>query len=361
MHKIPFLTVCLVGLCACSGEPEVEAPGPRTVEVIRVVASSSSFVSYPAVLRASERSELGFEAGGTIVSLSVDRGDSFANGAVLGVVDTQQARLEIQGREAERRAAETDLRDAELDYDRKNALSGTGAIAQSQIDVALARRDAAQARLDTVNAALGQARKRLADTRLIAPFTGQVVERLVEPSTTVAPGQAVLSVIGRDAGLEAMVNLPQSLLDQFDTTETHIIRVDGQDRQATLDEMGSSANAAGLYPVTLSLKDNTEGLRSGQRAELQLTRNAEGQVLRIPLTAYRPVSGNQGEVMIVDPEGGSLVARRVSLGDVSSQGVEVLSGLAPGDVIVAKGVSLLRVGETVRTSGIDGVTARFNQ
>lgn len=257
--------------------------------------------------------------------------------------------------------AKAELADAQLNYDRVYSLSGTGAVSEAAVDAARARLDTAKSRVVSIEASIGQAQKRLSETVLKAPFDGQIVARLIEPSQTATPGQAVYRVIGENEGLEAVVNLPVVALDLFvEGRETKVlVRPSGEERTAVVTEVGNAAGRSGLYPITLALADSS-GLRPGLRVEVpgQDAVSAE-RGLEIPLTAYRTGQGAAGEVFVVEPDTGRVSARVVELGAISDEGIEVVSGLQAGELIVARGLASLRDGETVAPLGV-GVK-RFNE
>ncbi len=362
--KFPAFAIAasLLALAGCSAPPDAAEPVPRSVEVFQVnAAAPSSEPVYAGTLRAKQRSDLSFLQTGQIREMTKDLGERFKRGEVLARLDSTELGLAVEERLANLADAQAELADAKLDRDRLIALEGSGAVSRSAVDSAIARFDSAAARTSAIEASLGQARKRLAESVLIAPFDGQVVERLMQPAQAVAAGQTVYRVIGQDGGLEAVVNLPVMALDQFAIgSQTQLlVRPTDVVRRATVIEVGNAAGRSGLYPITLSLQDPS-GLRPGLRVEVPgRGGRARGEHPIIPLTAYRPASGTSALVFVVEPDTGRIATRDVELGTVTDEGVEVVAGLARGDLIVARGLSTLRSGETVMPLGI-GVR-RFNE
>lgn len=352
----------LLILTGCS-EPEPRAaPAPLAVETFELRAGSDrSAPVYSGTLRAKQRSDLSFLRTGQVIELTRELGETFTRGETLARLDSTELNLAVEELSANLLGAEAELADAKRNYDRLAAIEGTGAVAQSAIDSAGARLDTATARVTSAKASIGQARKRLAETILKAPFDGQIVERLVEPSQTASAGQPVYRVIGDDGGLEAVVNLPVSALELF--VEGHeaeiLVRPSGAVRIAIVTEVGNAAGLSGLYPVTLALADSS-GLRPGLRVEVPgQSDGRDGQMPSIPLTSYLAAPGGRGQVFLIDPETGQVSARTVQLGAITDQGIEVTSGLDMGDLIVARGLPSLRDGDIVTPLGV-GVR-QFNQ
>lgn len=316
---------------------------------------------YSGILRADQRSDLSFLRTGQVVLLTRELGETFLKGEILARLDSTELSFAVEELSANLIGAEADLVDAQLDHDRLLNLVRMGAVSQSEVDSAIARLNVARARITSIEASIAQAEKRLEETALAAPFDGQVVARLIEPSQTAVAGQTVYRVIGNDGGLEAVVNVPVSALVQFSVGyETDLlIRPSEQVRRATVTEVGNAAGLSGLFPVTLTITDS-EGLRPGLRVEVpgQGWTGADAMPL-IPLTAYLPLEEAIGQVFLIDPDTGHVSVREVQLGSISDRGIEVVSGLDFGAVIVARGLPSLRDGERVIPLG-RGIQ-RFNQ
>lgn len=358
----PALAVSLM-LAACSDSGGPEVPGPRTVITGTVSEVSASGSRFAGELRASDRSELAFEIGGAIVSIPVDLGDPFARGDVLGRIDDRQPRLDLAARRADLSDAEATLADATLDYERRAGLAGTGAVSQSAIDQARARLDSAQARVEARRAEVSRAEERLADTQLIAPYDGEVVARLAEPSEVVAAGKAVLRVIGDQSAIEAVVNVSGRIRETLAEEQRATVRIRPRDIAVVgqIVEIGAEANAAGLFPITIATPNPNQALRPGESVEVRFIHDASAPRLLIPLAAYVPSESNAGTVFVIDDSGDQTVvaSRRVTLGALRDDGIEIIDGLEAGTRVVLKGADLLTDGEAVQTTG-EGL-ARYNQ
>jgi len=351
LKKYYFVLVAILLLVpGCSQPtPPSELP-PRAVETFEIRWNvNRSATVYSGTLRAEQRSDLSFLRSGQVVEMTKELGESFSRGDKLARIDSTELSLAVEALSANLLGLQAELADLQRNYDRNSTLHDSGAVSQSEIDTASARLVSAKARVTSIEASIGQARKRLAETVLVAPYDGQVVARLVEPSQTAAAGQPVYRVIGDDGGLEAVVNLPVTALELF--VEGHqtdlVVRPSGVTRRATITEVGNAAGISGLYPVTLALAD-TGGLRPGQRVEVPGRSDEAGTKTRaIPLTAYVAMPKGRSQVFIVDPTSGRVSTRNVELGAITDAGIEVLSGLDTGDIIVARGLPSLRDGEEI--------------
>lgn len=189
---------------------------------------------------------LGFRVSGRVREVLKEEGDTVAAGETMARLDDEPFRNALDQAEAQvgqfsarleelrngnrpeeieqarkiLAAAEADLENSRLVFERQRRLVGEGAVARQDFDTAStayrasrARRDEARARLDLLEAgtraeqlaqaeagleaaraALSQARTTLADTVLSAPEPGIVLTRSVEPGSMVQAGTTALTV-----------------------------------------------------------------------------------------------------------------------------------------------------------------------
>ena len=367
MLNYPLALIALISalaLSGCGGEPD-KLPEPRLVETVTIgVNETAPQRRFPAELRGVQRASLGFEIPGLVRSVNVALGERFRQGQVLAQLDRAQQSLGVEAAQAAIREADAALREAQLDYDRKAALDGTGAVAGSVIDAARARLETAQARKASLQAEAGRANDTLGDTTLRAPYSGEVSRRLVEPSQVVMAGQPVIEIVGLRAGLEAVIQIPSQFRSGFSVGQLAEFRATGSDAiyPATVTEIASGASANGLYEVSLATPAAARnGLNAGEQGEVFIsTQNSGGEVPlpTIPLGSWYGGEGETAYVMLIDPETSAVSQRQVRIGGVSDAGATVTAGLPSGSRIVARGAGQLKDGETVRVIG-DG-PSRFN-
>jgi HlyD family secretion protein len=173
-------------------------------------------------LEARRRHQLSSVVAARLVSLSVETGDRVQAGQQVGQLDPvdlpqrlRAAQAAEQASELEAQAAEARWQEAQanLAYVRSNAarferLAGQGAVSDDALlerRQALAQAQASAASGAALAAAARQGQRQAAATlaalatqqqtlRLVAPVSGIVSRRLVDPGTTVVPGQPVLEI-----------------------------------------------------------------------------------------------------------------------------------------------------------------------
>lgn len=369
-----ILAVSMPLLAACGSEVELAAaPPPRPIDWTQVkVADQAVPRILPGVVRPVQRAPLGFEVGGRIETLSVEVGDRFEPGDELGRLDTRTWRLTRNERASEVVQAEATTREAEQDFARQEKLHGKGWASEAILDTARAALDTARGRLETARARLAIAEENLRDTVLYAPYAGLVARRLAEPAQQVTAAQTVFEIQGDGAGFEVDVAVPETLIDHLRPGAVHPVTFPARrdaPAQARVTEIGTHADSAGTFPVTLLLLTPGTGLRAGMTAEVTFTvtglhsgsegHGEGGAPVAIPVTAFLSGDGEDSVAFVFklldeskDDGPGTLERRTITLGPVTSKQAIVLSGLAPGEIIATRGLPFLRAGQFVTRLGV---------
>ncbi|WP_425257203.1 efflux RND transporter periplasmic adaptor subunit [Rubrivivax sp. RP6-9] len=190
----------------------------------------------------------------------------------------------------------------------------------------------AQAQLATARAATQVAAARLSQAVLRAPAAGQVLLRAVEPGQIVQPGKLLLTLA---------LTAPPELLAQVDERELEQLRA-GQVASVVADAYPGRRFAArvlriaplvdaqrGAVEVTLAPQPPVpEFLREDMTLSVEVETARRDRALVLPLSALR-----SGDTVLVLQDGRA-VARPLRLGLRTLQAVEVLDGLAAGDVVL---------------------------
>lgn len=178
---------------------------PVQREVVEVVVASGR-------LRAVRQSQVGAEAAGVVERLEVREGDRVKRGQLLGALRPGEvpARLaqSLASQEAAARtlqAEEAALRRAAQDFSRSQELAARQLIstaelerATSEVEVQRARADVARARVREAAAETGRVRPEFGRREVRAPFDGVIVQRLVEPGTSVGSSTVWFAVAEMD-------------------------------------------------------------------------------------------------------------------------------------------------------------------
>ena len=86
---------------------------------------------------------------------------------------------------------------------------------------------------------------------------------------------------------------------------------------------------------------------------LRFSENGRGGYVVVPPVAVAGDPSGGNHVWVVDEQAGVVRRRAVTPGELVSDGIEILSGLEPGELLVVRGVHSLEDGQAVRVLAAD--------
>lgn len=295
-------------------------------------------------VESADRGVLAARIDGRVGRLAVKVGDQVKAGQLLLTIDqnTVNARLaEAQGSK-EAAAARLDL--AEKTYKRYEPLAQAEAVTPQEMDRIAAEREQARQNYQSAAASTAQASTGASYNRVIAPYAGQIAERLVETGSTVMPGTPLL-VIERSGVPQARISVPESLVGQIPLGEKLQLEIPALQRTISgevAEIQPSSDPATRSFAIKLKLSPDT-GLTPGLFLRAHRS-TATSSALLIPRTALVQ-RGQLTGVYVVEAK--ILHFRLIKVGPQLGEKVEVLSGLTAGETIVTSDVQRAQSGARV--------------
>lgn len=355
-------------------------------DVARIVSASGK-------LRALNTINVGSEISGQVTDVYVDFNSPVTAGQVLARIDptriqarVTQARAQVELARATLAQAEASIIRAETDFavqsrefERQRQLADKGFVSKAGIDQAQNALASARASLSTAKAQAQSGRAQIAQstaelssaqldlnrTRITAPTSGVVINKLVEPGTTVAASfqtpnlfeiaadtsrmQVEASVDEADIGQVRVDQLVRFTVDSY-PDDTFVAKV-GQIRKSA-----TEAQNVVSYLVILDV-DNKDGkLLTGMTANVEIVTGTKANVLRVPTPAirFRPRKDDRPEedaVNLADRKPGQKRAtaiwvasddpyeparRVVTLGLVGEDFVEVVKGVKEKEMVLIR-------------------------
>lgn len=180
-----------------------------------------------------------------------------------------------------------------------------------------------------------------------SPISGFVAECLVRPGDYVEIGTP-LAIVSTNRKLQLRADVPQKhshILSQI--SGANIVLPYRSDEPLSLAHLNSrivsygKGSSGSLYiPVTLEF-DNPGGLSSGTAVEVYLLTSSSNATLTIPGSALTEEEGIYFVYVEEQPE--HFRKQQVEPGQNDGINVEILSGLKPGERLVTKGATLLKL------------------
>ncbi|HEY5794795.1 MAG TPA: efflux RND transporter periplasmic adaptor subunit [Bosea sp. (in: a-proteobacteria)] len=344
-----------------SAPAQAAAPAARAagvpVEVAKIErATVNEEVEALGTLAADESVVIAPEIAGRVTALGFKEGERVEKGQLLVKLDTAIL-------DAELKQLQADLGLARDTYERNRSLSQRGVGTQVALDEATAKLAAAEARVQ-----LSQAK--LAQSAMMAPFSGVVGLRAVSVGDYVSVGKTLITLTNIDP-IKVDFRVPEIFLAQVKLGQTISLKVDavpGRDFQGRIFAVDPVVDVNGrAIKLRATVPNGDLVLKPGLFARITIVVDRRENALLVPESAVVP-DGVGKIVYIVD--NGKAKRVPVELGKRLPGKVEIIKGLTPQMIVVSSGQMRLRDGSTVsiknaqpplQTSALPGSTPSAQQ
>lgn len=367
MHRLRLIRNLLAALASCmaccwigcSG-PEQPVPASRqapiVVDVARVQAwPGEAWRRFPGVVLPKRRAVLSTRLSGTLETVLVESGDRVARGAVLGAVQSRDARAAVVAAREALAAARLAYEHAVRMTDRLSRLYAEGLIPRKRLEEAHVRQRERQAGLQGAMAEVEVRRVDANSARITAPFAGTVGEVLADQGTFIGPGAPVFVLEDRSS-LRVDVPVPATFGTPPESRDGPFVRSPllEQDIPARFVALVPALDGSGAgQTLRLALDQPAPGLRPGQAVTVLMPHDRFDDPRPAALPAQALIrQGQLNAVMAVEEDNGVHQAhlRHIQVRD-SRRAVDgllpVVKGLKPGDLVVLHPSGTLRDGRRI--------------
>lgn len=383
-----FVILVLWGLLSSGGRDyEYVSEEASKGEVARVVSASGT-------LRALNTINVGAEVSGQITAVYVDFNSPVAAGQLLAEIDATRPRARVTQARAQVDLARASLAQAQAsiirsttdvevqtrEFARREELAEKGFVSTAGLDqaenalvAAKANLSSAQAQAQSARAQIAQsmaelesARLDLSRTSIIAPTSGVVIDKLVEPGTTVAANfqtPNLFTIAADTSRMQVEASVDEADIGQVREGQKVRFTVDSYPEaefEALVQQIRQSAsqNANAVSYLVILDVDNSDGrLLTGMTANVEIITGSKSDVLRVPVasTRFLPREEDRGEQPQEQGESGEdkqayvwvpgedpYLPRRVPVktGLQGEDFVEITDGLEEGQSVLVRSKSL---------------------
>jgi HlyD family secretion protein len=373
-------------------------PTPRTYEYVSAPVDQGEVISRVTAsgkLRALNTIKVGAEVSGQITRVFVDFNSPVKAGQVLAEIDptrvnarVQQARAQVASAqaalalaEASGARAQSEISIQEREFSRRVQLAERGFLSKSALDNASSVLSAARANIRTTaaqaasaraqiaqaNAELSSAQLDLSRTTIVAPASGVIINKLVEPGTTVAASfqtPNLFEIAADTTRMQVEASVDEADIGQVREGQPVRFTVDsypGETFSATVRQIRKAATETQnvvSYLVILDVANPDGKLLPGMTANVEIITGQEAKTTRVPTTAlrFRPrksdlptdkaPSATTQTVFVVGSDPYKPARRVVTLGLMGEDYVEIIKGLAPGEKVIVRSKSTVKKPES---------------
>ncbi len=352
------LSLMLMTTTGCK-EEEKKAAAIRPVRVVTVNNTTEKDTrTFPGKVKATRDANLAFRVSGQVVRLDVKEGDVVDKGQLIAQLDQRDFQAALADLQARLAGARSVLKEARLNIDRNRKLLAEKIIAQSAFDTAQSTYETSRSQVLSLEQSLRRAKLNLQYTRLEAPFSGIIAQKMISNHEYIQAKEEIVSLVDTSS-LDVVIDVPESIWirsvkNQSDTEEHIHVRFESiPDRmfKARIKEFQTTANPeTQTYEVTLTM-ENEDGLgvHPGMTAEVVSDMPEEGMSDTVSIPFSSVVGEIEGKKFVWVLNGDNAVHKReVEVGRIMKDMFHGATGVQPGDVIVVAGVNYLQEGQKVR-------------
>ncbi len=348
-----LLLLSLPLINACNQESaKVEAPLRPVKTMVVNVSNLGRQWTFAGTAEDALQTDLSFRVNGKIIFFPGDQiGRKFAKGDVIARLDPADYELALRQARANLEQIRANYVRAKADMQRNQELFRRSVISRGEFDQVEAAYKSFEAQLSASSKKLDISRKQLKYTTLHAPFDGWIGHVKARIHQNVSASQAVVSFnAGRQ--MKMYISVPDMLISQVhegDEVEVHFDALPGKTMKGNVMEVSVDSASGSTYPVKVYL-DNTEQLvRSGMSGNVSFLGQAKAQTSYfVPAVAVVGESDGSHSLWLVDRATSTVKKQAVTIGKLGQQGLEILTGVKDGDMVVIRGVHHLRDGLKVR-------------
>jgi membrane fusion protein, multidrug efflux system len=350
------LASAAVIISVCGAKPAETTIRPSPVKTTVALATNAAQIwEYAGEIKPRYETTLSFRVAGKVSDRLVNLGDAVTSTSVVARLDAADLKLAAMQAIAEVDRAKSQAKLADADLVRYRDLFSRDLIARAELENREASATAAKATLDALQAAAGRAGNAARYGSLMAGSAGIVTAVMVEAGQVVTAGQPVVQ-IAQTQQIEAAFAVPETQIRNFETGQAVVVRVLDSEapRTGRIREIaGMTDPVSRTYSVRVQFTDasKVEAFRLGMSARVTVQKNppaTAGNASELP--SFVPLSAIVGEgttnfVLVVTE--GKAIKRPVKMHQVAQGNLVSVSGVTPGETVVAAGAPYVTPGSAV--------------
>lgn len=289
---------------------------------------------------------LAAEVSGRITMVAADTGDSVKRGQLLAETDTSTLLLQRQAAQAGIDRLVVHIANGERRVERYEKLSSKNLSSQTQLDDAREQLEAYRADYKAAEAQLAIVNDSLAKSRVVAPVSGVIQQRLIATGDFVNRGQPLFEIT-RPNLLQARLPYPESVALRVRTGQAAKIYsplTPGEYVEGEITELQPSIGLGSRAVMAIVDLEDPGKLRPLATLSGKVLVETRQNAVMVPIMSI--VRRPAGDLVYVI-EDNKAVARLVITGHHEGALVEIQSGLNGGETLATDGAAFLTDGASV--------------
>lgn len=334
-----LLALALAGPAAAQGQ----RPPANVVTAAATAEYMAPSLEVPGTVISRNDSRISSEIAGR-VEFVAEVGTILEAGEPIAQLDRRMLELQLEENEASIRSLEASLRYQRGDVSRLRELAERNNTPASRVEEAVSNLEMTQQQLVQARVARDRTQYNLDRTSITAPFSGRVVERLVEPGEYASVGTVVARLVDTDH-IEVTAQAPVGVARYLDGVETLMVSIGGNPAVAapirTIIPVGDQVTRT--FEIRVAL-DNTAAV-IGSPVRVAVPNDVPRNVTAVPRDAL--VLRADGTYVFRVTEENTAERLQVQPGAARGGLVEVTGPIQVGDAVIVRGAENLSPGQPV--------------
>lgn len=294
-------------------------------EVVKTV-QDNSVLKYSGTVEPEQTIPLSFQNSGTVLSVLVQEGDFVKKGQVLATIDKSDNQHMYDVSLAKYQQA----KDA---YDRMKSVYDKGSLPEIKWVEMETNMKQAESQLELVKSNLDKC-------VLYSPDNGMIGNRNVEPGQSAMSTITPIELVKIDHVL-VKISVPETEISRMHKglKATFVVSALGSNTyEGMVTNVGVVANQfSRTYDVKIKVNNPQREIKPGMVCDVSVDTRVEKELMLVSKSAVDIDNQGKNFVFVVTPDKKRVKKCEVVLGNYRENGIEVRSGLTPGEIIVAEG------------------------
>lgn len=357
--KLSLIAVLsLITFISCKEEVKVKETVLRPVqyEVVGDV-NTQKIRTFSGTAKASDAIGLSFRSGGIITKVNHWKGAQVKKGDVIARLDNVEANLSYEQSVSALNSAKSAMNTSKSSLDRIKSLYEKGSNSLSDYEQA---KNSFQSALDQFESA--KRNKSIQATQLSygiikAPKDGVIAWTDGAVNERVASGHQFAELNAGD-GIKVEIGLPESVINKVKvdmTTQMEFSSIENKTFEGRIFEVSPSIDAnSSTYITAIEIINPTKEIKPGMATSVTFDFTEANEIADKSLIIPVKAVGEDGKGRFVfvisskDETTGTVKKHHIELGELTTDGFKVISGLKSGDKIATAGLQTLLDGQDVR-------------
>ena len=345
-----MLILTLVALLAGCAQTKQKAAQGESVKTVFVVMprqkNQNEYRIFDGAASSSAHTKLSFKVQGNVNYFKFKIGDEVKKGELIAKMDPVPFELKISQISFALKEARAVAKSAKSEFERVKKLYVNQNASASDIDNAKALYESSEAKTQNIARELEYAKLQLSYASLYAPQDGFISDKYIDESENVAAGAPIVLISDKNID-EVKVRVSENFINLLSVGDLAQVRFESLDKdkiyEAAVSEISKFAsNDTKTYQVTLKLKDSSQEIKAGMSASVSFKNSDQGKnnILIVPSNSLLNDNGGYYVyVLVKDGQDYKTVRRNVTVGKLTKNGYEILSGLSADSLVLKAGMS----------------------